>query len=334
MDIDRGFDSRRYLDAVASIRSNAGMSASRWVDVEIDLNRLRENAAAICAQVKVPVWAVVKADAYGLGIDAILPVLKDLVEGWCVFTLDEAESARIWERTGKPSLALSLAANENLSRYSAAHVRPAVWDAERATALREAKPVLSVDTGMQRFACPPVQIDAVLAAGKCDEAFTHATSLSNVNRLKELVGSRGLRLHAAGSSMLHEPQARLDAVRPGLALYRGAMRVTAPLIETHDTHGPAGYTGFGASRHGVIIAGYSNGLRPGPCLINGRRSRIIEVGMQSAFVELAPNDRAGDRVVLLGEGVSEADVAAAWRTSPQEVLCRLCGAGNRRYMGS
>ena len=310
------------------------MSASRWVDVQIDLTRVRQNAAAICAQVKVPVWAVVKADAYGLGIDAILPVLKDVVEGWCVFTLDEAESARIWERTGKSSLALSLATNENASRYVAAHVRPAVWDVQRAAALREARPVASVDTGMQRFACPLNQIDAVLAAGKCDEAFTHATSIPNINRLKELVGSRGLRLHAAGSSMLDEPQARLDAVRPGLALYRGAVSVSAPLIDAHDTRGPAGYTGFSATRHGVIIAGYSNGIRPGPCMINGRRSRIIEVGMQSAFVELAPNDRVGDRVVLLGEGLSEADVAAAWKTSPQEVLCRLCGAGNRRYMGS
>ncbi len=304
------------------------------MDVQIDLERVRANAAEIRAQVKVPAWAVVKADAYGLGIDAILPVLSDLVDGWCVFTLDEAEAARIWERTGRPSLALSLAANENASRYLAAHVRPAVWDVQRAKALREAKPVLSVDTGMQRFACPVEQIDAVLQAGKCDEAFTHATSLAGVNRLKELVSSRGLRLHAAGSSMLHEPQARLDAVRPGLALYRGAVRVSTPLIETHETLGPAGYTGFSASRHGVIIAGYSNGIRPGPCIINARRSRVIEVGMQSAFVELAPNDRVGDRVVLLGEGLSEADVAAAWKTSPQEVLCRLCGAGNRSYMGS
>ena len=304
------------------------------MDVEIDLDRVRDNASAICAQVKVPLWAVVKADAYGLGIDAILPALKDLVEGWCVFTLEEAESARIWERTGKPSLALSLSADENVSRYVAAHVRPAVWDVQRASALREAKPVLSLDTGMQRFACPPEQIDAVLAAGQCDEAFTHATSLSSVNRLKELVGARGLRLHAAGSSMLQEPHARLDAVRPGLALYRGAVRISAPLIETRETRGPAGYTGFTASRHGVIIAGYSNGIRPGPCMINGRRSRIIEVGMQSAFVELAPNDRVGDRVVLLGENLSEADVAAAWKTSPQEALCRLCAAGNKRYMGS
>ena len=84
----------------------------------------------------------------------------------------------------------------------------------------------------------------------------------------------------------------------------------------------------------MIRAGYRNGLRPGPCRVGEGSSRVLEVGMQSAFVECGPADRVGDDVVLLGGdagGPTEAAVAAAWGVSPQEVLVRLAAAGPRRY---
>ena len=99
-----------------------------------------------------------------------------------------------------------------------------------------------------------------------------------------------------------------------------------------DSSGPAGYTGFVVPRHGVVLCGYTNGLRPGPCLVNGRRSRMLEVGMQSAFVECGPGDRVGDEVVLLGDGIEEAEVAKAWGTTPHNVLTALAGAGERAWV--
>jgi alanine racemase len=150
---------------------------------------------------------------------------------------------------------------------------------------------------------------------------------------------RGLRLHAAGSALLDQPEAHLDLVRPGLALYRGATSVGTTLVEVRDGAGPAGYTGFTAARHGVILAGYSNGLRPGPCLVEGKRRRIVEVGMQSAYVALEPGDEPGHGVTLLGswngdggQAIREQDVAAAWGCTPHEVLCQLSRAGNRGYL--
>ena len=69
-----------------------------------------------------------------------------------------------------------------------------------------------------------------------------------------------------------------------------------------------------------------------PCRVNGRASRVIEVGMQTAFVETSPGDRIGDEVVLLGDELGEQDVADAWGVSHQEVLVRLTGAGERQYV--
>ena len=162
----------------------------------------------------------------------------------------------------------------------------------RARELRKTNPVLSVDTGQQRFACAPEHTAAVRDAGDCREAMTHAIALPQVERFLQVVQSwntDGLFCHAAGSALLGEPAARLNAVRPGLALYRGAVRVTARLIDARDSTGPAGYTGFIAQRFGVILAGYSDGLRAGPCLVNGVVRRVLEVGMQSSFIELGTN---------------------------------------------
>ncbi|HEY8669159.1 MAG TPA: alanine racemase, partial [Tepidisphaeraceae bacterium] len=215
--------------------------------------------------------------------------------------------------------------------YLQQHVRPAVSNVEQARALRAASPVVCVDTGMQRFACPAEHVAAVCEAGGCGEVFTHATKLAQVEQLLEITRGMNVRRHASGSAQLGYAEAQLDAVRPGFALYRDAIRVTAPLVEARQTRGPAGYSGFSAARHGVIIAGYSNGLRVGPCLINGMPRRILEVGMQSSYVELGDTDSVGDQVVLLGDGLSEAQVAKAWGTSPHEALLRLASMGTRQY---
>ena len=312
------------------------MHPSPHVTVRVDLARVRSNTEAVRARVGVPVIAVIKADAYGLGASEVIGAIDDLVAGYCVFSIREAIDADVFGRTGKRPIVLSPPAQQTMEPddWLAAGARPCVTTADEALQLADANPLLSVDTGMQRFACAPAQVDEVLAVGACREAITHATTLEQVEALKELAGGRGLMLHAAGSSLLDEPAAWLNAVRPGLALYRGAVRVSARLVETRESSGAVGYSRWVSStgRHGIILCGYCNGLRPGVCSVNGQRRRIPEVGMQSAYVELGPMDRVGDEVVLLGDEVTEQDVSQHWQTSPHEVLVRLAGAGARVYV--
>jgi alanine racemase len=300
--------------------------------VTIDLARVRANAEAIRRRTGVGLIAVVKADAYGLSARRVVEILNDLAEAFYVF--DAAETL-LYEGVngGKPTIAM-LGASDDADDYVSRRIRPAVWTGERATLLRKARPVLSVDTGQRRFGCPADQVDAVLRTGACDEAMSHATTLAQARQLREVAGGRVAKLHAAGTALLEEPDAWLDAVRPGLSLYHDAVRVAAPLVEARDAAGPAGYGGFVPStgRLGVIIGGYSDGMRAGASgLVNGQRRLIPEVGMQSAFVELGPMDKAGDEVVLLGDGITAPDVATAWGTSPHEALYRLARLGERRY---
>jgi alanine racemase len=309
------------------------MLRNPYVTTHIDLDRIRANVEQIKALVKVPILAVVKADAYGLGAATVACAIAEIVDGFCVFALQEAAEAKIYERTGKRTLALGPPSSMNPEDFRSAGVTPAVSTVEQAVLLRAARPALCVDTGMQRFACPIEKIDAVIRAGECSEAFTHGTRVSDAQRLKESCGRYDIPLHAAATSLLHEPQALLNAVRPGLALYRGAARVITTLIEVHDSTGPAGYTGFTSPRHGVILMGYAHGLRPGVCTVNGTQRRVLEVGMQTAFVEVGEKDRVGDEVALLDETVNDQVLAEAWGVSPHEVILDLCATGRRIYIG-
>ena len=306
-------------------------SPSPHVRVQIDLRVIRANAERIRDTCGVPVIAVVKANAYGHGLVEVAGAIADVVDRFCVFTATEAAHAKLWELTGKSSIAIGPPTLSDPNDYREIHVRPAVSNADQATHLREALPLLCVDTGQQRFACPIDQVHKVLRAGDIHEAYTHASTLDQVKMFGDALADRTICKHAAGSSLLHEPSARFDAVRPGLAIYRDAARVSTRLVEVRETRGPAGYSGFVARRHGIILAGYSHGLKTGPCRINGRESRILEVGMQTAFVELDANDRVGDEVFLLGDGLTENHVAEAWNVSPHEALLRLVDSGVRDY---
>jgi alanine racemase len=304
------------------------MTPSEYVTVTINLNRICGNVERIVKTAGVPVIAVVKADAYGVGAVAVAAAVKDLVEGFYVLHAAEAVDAKLKE-TGKRTIAM-LAPSEDAKDYLEQNVQPVVWSAQRAEMLAKAKPVLSVDTGQQRFAADVDEAEKILAGEACGEAITHATNLKQVELFRRIVdGHENLFLHAAGSSLLNEPAARLSAVRPGLAIYRDAVRVSSRLVEAKDSNGPAGYSGFVVRRFGVIHGGYSHGLRRGPCLVNGRMSRLLEVGMQSSFVEIESGDRVGDEVVLLGDGLAVETIATEWRTTPHEVLLKLAGSGRR-----
>ena len=310
------------------------MNRTPQITVEVDLQRIRDNALSIARRTGTAVLAVLKADAYGLGATEVAAAVADVVDGFYLFHLDEAVEAGLSRWPGRRVIALT-GDPTPVDVYRDLHVQPVVWTIEQAAALRSARPVVSIDTGQQRFAAAVEISDSVRAAGDCREAMTHAIRPSQVDQFLEITRNwSDVVRHAAGSALLDDPACRLDAVRPGLALYRGAVRVHTRLVDARDSTGPAGYTGFELPRFGIILGGYRNGLRPGPCRVNGQPRRVIEVGMQTSFVEIGPTDRTGDRVEWLGDNDDTTGlpaVARAWGVSPQEALLRLTGSGVRQY---
>lgn len=300
---------------------------SRHIDVTICLDKIRESAENIRHQTNVGLIAVVKADAYGAGAPFVTDALASVVDEFAYFTVDEAREV------GKPGLLIGPALDD-ASVFRELNLRPTVMSAADAVRYRGMSVAVSVDTGMQRFGCDPNDLDEIFRTCTVRDLYTHSRDASAAERVREFARARDCRAHAAATALLSTPGAWLDSVRPGYALYRGAMRVTARLQAAYETTGQIGYTGFSAPRVGIILAGYSNGLRPAPVMINGRRQRLIEIGMNSSFVTTAPADRPGDEVVLLGDEMPAAEVAQSLGCRPHEVHCRYGESGVRRYVRS
>ena len=146
------------------------MAASVHVSVVVDLERVRENARQIAARTGVQIIAVVKADAYGLGATAVARAVASLVQGFYVFDAAEAIAADLHRFARKPTIALHGGIGSD------AAIRPVVWTVEQAVAARGRQAVVSVDTGQQRFGCPPERLGEVLKAGDFREAMTHAST--------------------------------------------------------------------------------------------------------------------------------------------------------------
>jgi len=295
------------------------------IQVSVNLDQIRAAAEAIRAQTGVGLIAVIKADAYGLGAVRIADVLAPVVQEFAYFAVAEAREV------GRPGLVLGPPEGEP-AEFRELNLRPAVTSRALAAKFAGMRVAIKVDTGMQRFGCRPEEVDDLASRCDVEDYFSHAVTLEAAMRLKAACGHRGRPLHAAATCLLKHPETYFDAVRPGLALYRGAVRVSTRLHLVRDTSGPVGYTGFRYPRVGVILAGYSNWVAPAPVLINGRRQKLLEVGMNTSFVTVDPSDRPGDEVVLLGDGLNEAELARHFGVREHEILCRYCAMGPRSYV--
>ena len=297
---------------------------SPHVRVAVNLDQVRASAEAIRQHTGVRLKAVVKEAAYGLGAAQVADALASIADEFAYFSLYEARQVR------RPGLALG-PPDGDPNEYRELRLRPSIATLEDATRFTGVPVAIKVDTAGERFGCPPEELDELVARCDVTDFWTHATQIDAVHRLREACGGRGRPVHAALTALLDEPEAWLDAVRPGLGLYRGAVRVTSRLHAVRETKGPVGYTGFSAARVGVFLAGYSNFVRPGPVLINGRGQQILESGMNTSYVSVDPADKVGDEVVLLGDALTEEELARHFGTRPHEILCRYTAIGPRHY---
>ncbi len=229
------------------------------VRAEIRLSALRGNIAAIRRRVGpgVELCPAVKANAYGHGLEQVLPVLIEAgVERLGVANLIESVQLR---RLGWPRPILCLAPmlarveererRELAEQAVLAQVSVTVMSAEEArelstAAVRFHKPApveIKVDTGMGRMGLPPERAETLAAdvaalpgvaiegvyshlacADEPDLAFSRE-QLQRLLALRERLGARGVpvrQYHLANSPAIFRiPEAHLDRVRPGLCLY-------------------------------------------------------------------------------------------------------------------
>lgn len=215
--------------------------------VDVDLDAIAANVAALRAAANADLIAVVKADAYGHGA---VPVARTVLEAGAamlaVATIDEGVVLR---QSGIEAPILVLLGPSDAEDAQVAvmfQLACAVWDLDRATLLSEAaapqRPAtvhFKVDTGLTRLGAPLAEARARLAKVRAlpniviEGLFTHYATADDPDptfareqlaRFEAFVRDAGEPprwIHAAASAGVAALGAQpvCNAIRPGLALY-------------------------------------------------------------------------------------------------------------------
>ena len=363
-------------------------SATSWA--EVNLAALRHNVDLLRRQVSpAGVAAVVKADAYGHGAITIArAALEAGAVRICVFTVREAVELRE-AGIDAPILCLGPVLAEDPDPIAALDIGVVVDSATTVRRLAEAsqraartiRVHINIDAGMQRYGLQPAQaIELAHVARSVDVlelegVFTHFAdagnsqrqpSLDALQRFQETADQIGapLRHAAASAAVFNLPQASLDFVRTGIALYgidpapelkdpaaallrpvlswRTRLLAIRQVARSESVSYGGLWTAERDSRIGVTGVGYADGLARrlspgGDMLVRGQRAPIRgAICMDTTMIDLTeiPNATVGDDVTILGvdrsQSISAWDIAARLDTIPYEILTGISDRVPRR----
>jgi alanine racemase len=353
---------------------------------EINLASLRHNLRVLQRMAaSAGVWAVLKADGYGHGGKAVARTLERAgAAGVCVALLEEGIELR---QAGIriPILVMGGYYGRAWGELFRHDLTPVVHDPGQIEALAEevrycgSEPIrahLKIDTGMARLGVLPrdvpkmaesfrrhreVRLDGLMTHFACadsgDEASIHA-QLDRFDAVTATLHAFGLTprvRHAANSAaMIRTPRARMDFVRPGVALFgvqpqpgvapelRPVMSVRSEIVALRALE-PGMSVGYGAtwrargkSKIATIPMGYADGLsrglsHRGTLLVRGKRAPIVGVvSMDMTMLDVTEIEGVsiGDEVVVLGsqkgplgqDTIHAEEIATTLGTIPWEVL--------------
>lgn len=350
--------------------------------IEVNRANLEHNVAEISRRVgSRPILAVIKNNGYGLGVVNAGQLLEpsSSIAGLAVVKLHEAMSLR---EAGirKPILLMGPYDERNLADLIARDIMPMVYTPIGAALDREAaarqRPVplhVCIDTGIGRVGVPfrqalplvrdlagrsSVRIEGVMMTFTEDPEFD-GEQLSRFKTLCESLETNGVKLgrkHAASSfGLFQRPDAFLDMVRPGMAIYgvysepefrragtldlRPALSFKARVayVKRLPKGDSAGYNRAYMAKDDVWVAtlpiGHTDGLpreaaQGARVRINGARYPIVAtVSASHCIVEIGaePRVKVGDEATVFDwqEGSRPEDVNEACKTSVYDLTMHL-----------
>ncbi len=302
-------------------------------------------------------WAVVKANAYGHGVEAVAQTaLEEGAAVLCVATIGEALELRALEPQAR-IVVLGGAAERESRAAREARLELGV----SAGPLPEGIPLhVKVDTGMGRWgfqgavASSPdvVSVMSHFASADCDPAFTEL----QIARFAEIAAANpGLTRHLANSAgILRYPASHFDAGRAGIAMYGispfgadAAADGLSPVLSWRTSIAlvkqlcPGESTGYGRrfvatepTWIGIVPVGYADGFRRGltgtEVLVAGSRRPVIgTISMDALAVRLDGPLEPGTPVTLIGDGLPIEQHAAHLGTIGYELACGIDSSPER-----
>lgn len=201
-------------------------------------------------------WPVIKANAYGCGIEQIAGILdKNKFEYWVADSYQEA--LRVWTGSKKKVLLIGPMRSENYQYLDFERITLGIQNVEDLEVLgklgRKVRVHLEIETGMNRqgFASeempavvkilkkyPKIEMEGVFShladADNEDNSFTKKQEMKFTRWLDELekegIKPRWVHL-AATAGVLKTTDLRINAVRLGMGLYRGGVRLESRVVK-------------------------------------------------------------------------------------------------------
>jgi alanine racemase len=333
------------------------------------------------------VVAVIKTDGYGHGAVPVAHAIHELVDAYAVATIDEALNLRN-HQLDKPIYVIGYT---HPSRYEQAiqeEIRLTIYSYEDAELLnsvgtriqKKGYVHIKLDTGMNRigfqiseeargmikqiYQLPYVNAEGIFTHFASADEADKTKAYEQLERFQSFIGDleqEGVSFaikHCSNSAALMElPEANLDAVRAGIAMYglypssdvNHEKTVLQPALEmkTHIIHLKELEPGMGVSYGGTYVTekktkvatipvGYGDGYRRslsnrGSVLIGGKRAPILgRICMDQFMVDVSeiPNVKVGDMVTLIGKDgddciTVEEMATLAGETFNYEIVCDL-----------
>lgn len=337
----------------------------------IDLDAVAGNWLKLCNLAAPAVVAgVVKADAYGLGMDRVAPALR---RAGCslFFVAGLEEGASLRALLPDVEIAVLSAPVEGFqAAYRDYRLLPVLNHAGDLAAWPGEDAVLHIDTGMTRLGLDPAdaavlerrRFRLVMSHLACADEPDHPLNEAQRRLFAELAGRFDAPASLANSSgVFLGPGYRFDLARPGMALYglnptpgrpnpmQPVIRLEARVLQVREADRPltVGYGATAEVRAGRVLAtvaagyadGYLRAASPGAgAMLHGRKVPLIgRVSMDSIVLDvtgLPPGSvNPGDWAVLIGEGMDADALAEAAGTIGYEILTSLGARYARSYTG-
>ncbi|WP_284266040.1 alanine racemase [Roseicyclus amphidinii] len=337
----------------------------------IDLDALAANWRALDRLSRGETGAVVKADAYGCGIDRVAPRLaREGARRFFVATAEEGAALRAVLGPGPEINVFSghMSGDTGLIRDHA--LTPMLNSPEQAARHRAALPDapygVQLDTGMNRLGMEAADWAATrvgLEAGPLTLVMSHLACADEPDRVENAAQLKAFtemtadvtvpRSFSATGGILMGPDYQFDLTRPGIGLYGGlpyaaaqpVVRLSLPVIQIRDV-AQGEFVGYGGgfiaerpTRIATVSAGYADGLiryMSGVAqLFDGEHvCRLAgRVSMDLLTVDITDLPEPPEHLDILGPQQGVDALAEAAGTIGYEILTSLGPRYQRRYIG-
>lgn len=337
----------------------------------IDLNAMTANWQALAALSKAETAAVVKANAYGLGMERVAPALAGAgARTFFVAVTEEGAKLRKILGPGPVINVFSGHMSGDTGMIADMNLTPMINSVDQLTRHFEALPGhpfgVQLDSGMNRLGMEPAEWgtvrDLVLQQSPtllmshlaCADELDHPMSARQLQAFAQMTAGIDVpRSLANTGGVVLGPDYHFDIARPGIGVYGGlpfidarpVVRVDLPVIQCRSLE--AGETvGYGnnftarkQTRIATVAAGYADGI------IRALAEKTVlfaedtpcpiagRISMDLIGVDITGLDHDPESLELLGPHQSIDTLAGNMNTISYEILTALGGRYERVYIG-